>query len=220
MAGRWDGWSLPLLSVPCVTTPKDMAAPVVFPGMPLPHCVSPGPDPSVLPAGAARPRLPAVPARPGLMQAAFPGKPGHFPTGWGSRPSGEARAWGPCSGAADAGRRQGDTASPWGVPDPPDPLGEQRRGLAALAPVQEVGPGRPCPPRRRLFQRRRPLRVPASPLRSGPRSTPVQRCHSGACPAPAGRAGVLAPRPGTRVALLEPAGVVPYRGDLVRADGA
>lgn len=56
------------------------------------------------------------------------------------------------------------------------------------------------------------LRVPASPLRSGPRSTPMQRCHGGACPAPAGRAGVLAPRPGTRVALLECAGVVPYRG--------
>lgn len=92
------------LSAPCATTPRDM----VFPGMPLARCVSPGPDPGVPPAGTARPRLPAVPARPGLMQAAFPGKPGHFPTGWGSRTSGEATGVGSlqrcCGRRAQAGR--------------------------------------------------------------------------------------------------------------------
>lgn len=79
--------------------------------------------------------------------------------------------------------------------------------------------GRPCPARPPPFPAAPALRVPASPPRSGPRSTPKQRCHGGACPAPAGRAGVLAPRPGSRVALLECAAAVPERGDLVQAGG-
>lgn len=79
--------------------------------------------------------------------------------------------------------------------------------------------GRPCPARPPPFPAAPALRVPASPPRSGPRSTPKQRCHGGACPAPAGRAGVLAPRPGSRVALLECAAAVPERGDLAQAGG-
>lgn len=87
--GRELGWVVTApLSVPCATTPRGLGVPVVLPGLPLPCWISPGPDPSVLPAGSARPRLPAVPARPGLMQTAFPGKPSRFPTGWGSRTGG------------------------------------------------------------------------------------------------------------------------------------
>lgn len=82
--------------------------------------------------------------------------------------------WGPCSGAADAGHRQGDTASPRGAPDPPDPLGERRRGLAALAPVQEVGLASPA-------TAAPALRVPASPLRpcNGATALPARRPRAG-----------------------------------------
>lgn len=70
-----------------------------------------GSDLGVRPAaGTARTRPPAVPAGPGLMQAAFPGEPGRFRTGWGGGWQGGAGVGSLqrcCGRRAQAGRRGG-----------------------------------------------------------------------------------------------------------------
>lgn len=178
------------LSVPCATTTRDVARDALTP------LHSPVPDPSVLPAGTARPRLPAVPARPGLMQAALPGKPGRFPTGWGSRTGGRRGRGVPAAVLRTPGTGRATRRLPGALLTRRTRSGSGGVGWRLWLRCKRWGPAAPAasPPPAPAAPA---LHVPASPLRSGPRSTPMQRCHGGACPAPAGRAGcwhrVLAP---------------------------
>lgn len=158
-AGSWNdremGWVvIAPLSVPCATTPRGLGVPVVLPGLPLPHWISPGPDPSVLPAGTARPHLPAVPARPWLMQAAFPGKPGHFPTGWGSWTGGRCGRGVPAAVLRTPGTGRATRRLPGALLTRRTRSGSGGVGWRLWLQCKRWG-WPPLPPRRRLFQRRR-----------------------------------------------------------------
>lgn len=198
--GSWDGsrWLLP--RGVCSPVPPSRVGDAGVPatrcqGCPHPLCLSPRVRPRraalLLPAGTARTCLRAVPAGPGLMQAAFLGKPGRFPTGWGGRTgmgNGEGGRNGrgvPAAVLRTPGRRQGDAAlggSPRGAPDPPDPLGERWRGFDGFG-FGAKGGARPPPaaPQTPFLQRRLPSvsRHRLSPPLSGLLLTPMQRCLPG-----------------------------------------